>query len=71
MSAFLVPREGIRLEEGCFEAFVGDVSIGFVQVFKDNTAGYWRRGGEQAKPAASKEAALKALEDMHRTTKEK
>ncbi len=58
----LLPRDDVRPEEGCFYAVTETgTRIGYVQVFKDGTAGYWRRVGEQAKLAASPEMACAAL----------
>ena len=59
----LTPRDDIRPEERCFVA-QDDRSkvLGYVQVFANGSAAYWRNLGEQAALAVSVEAACKALQ---------
>jgi hypothetical protein len=58
----LVPRDDIRPEECCFWAVTEEGKrIGRIQIFAVGSAGYWTHDGDQAKAAASPEAAWTIL----------
>lgn len=57
------PREGIPSSAGCFVLTQEDGSVlGYLQIFKNNTVGYWRTPMEQGRLASSVDEALKRLE---------
>lgn len=62
----LLPRNDIRPEEGCFICYSdNDKKLGYVQVFKDGTCGYWTTLMEPAKPAATPEIAMQILQRQY------
>ncbi len=59
---FIAPRTDIPNAEGSFAVLhEGKTLRGFVQVFKDGSAGYWKDYGQQATVAPNLKAALDKL----------
>ena len=65
-SWLLLPRPDIRDEENCYTCVAPGTHevYGFVQVFRDGSAGYWRNRGDQALRANNETEACRALVRM-------
>ncbi len=58
----LIPRDDIHPDEGCFKVVSDEGKIiGYIQIFKDESVGYWRELLDQAKPAKSVDVAIAIL----------